>query len=98
MIHFLLYCHRHNRRKEGGILREEERRGEAVTRLRERKLWTREKLAQEAKVSPTTVTGVEEARTRVRLGTIRKLAEALEVDPMEILHPEEVAAPLAGAR
>jgi transcriptional regulator with XRE-family HTH domain len=68
---------------------EEERRGQLVTRLRERRLWTRERLAQEAGVSVTTVTGVEEGRTRVRLGTIEKLSGALGTDPLELLHPEE---------
>lgn len=71
---------------------EEERRGQLVTRLREQRLWTREKLAQEAGVSVTTVTGVEEGRTRVRLGTIEKLSQALGEDPLELLHPVETVA------
>ncbi len=70
---------------------EEERRGRLVTRLRERRLWTRERLAQEAGVSVTTVTGVEEGRTRVRLGTIEKLSGTFGVDPLELLHPEDGA-------
>ncbi len=70
---------------------EEERRGRLVTHLRERRLWTRERLAQEAGMSVTTVTGVEEGRTRVRLGTIEKLSGVLGVDPLELLHPEEDA-------
>jgi transcriptional regulator with XRE-family HTH domain len=73
----------------------EDERARLVARLRERRLWTRERLAEEAGVTTTTVTGVEEARTRVRLGTIEKLAKALEVDPMTLLHPEEVEPPKA---
>jgi transcriptional regulator with XRE-family HTH domain len=68
---------------------EEEQRGRLVTQLRESRLWTRERLAQEASVSITTVTGVEEGRTRVRLRTIEKLANALEVAPLKLLHPED---------
>ena len=66
---------------------EEERRGRLVTRLREQRLWTRERLAHEAGVSVTTISGVEEGRTRVRLGTVEKLSKALGVNPLDLLHP-----------
>ncbi len=65
------------------------RRGQLLTRLREQRLWTRERLAKEAGVSTTTVTQAEHGRTHVRLGTIRKLAEALDINPQELLYPEE---------
>lgn len=68
---------------------EEERRGQLVTRLREQHLWTRERLAKEAGVSVTTITGMEDGRTRVRLGTVEKIAKALGVDPLDLLHPVE---------
>ena len=73
---------------------EEERRGRLIRSLRERKLWTREQLAREAGVSITTVTDSEEARTQMRIGTATKLAEALGVDPLEILHPPLVELPI----
>ena len=71
----------------------EAQRGRLLTELRERRLWTRERLAREAGVSPTTVAHAEHGRTHIRLGTIRKLAEALDVDPQELLHPGKVPAP-----
>ncbi len=77
---------------------EEDQRGQLITRLREERLWTREELAKRAGVSPTTITLAESGRTHVRLSTVRKLADALEVDPQHLLHPEELARPLAGAR
>src|ERR671916_77497 len=45
-----------------------------------------QRLAEEAKVSPTTVSGIESGRiSRPHFGTIKKLAEALGVDPRELL-------------
>jgi transcriptional regulator with XRE-family HTH domain len=78
---------------------EAELRGRLITRLRENRLWTREKLAREAGVSTTTVSQAETGRTLVRLGTVRKLAEALDVDPIRLLHPEaeKVVSPKASA-
>jgi transcriptional regulator with XRE-family HTH domain len=67
---------------------QEGERGQLITQLRERKLWTREKLAKEADVSPTTVAQAEEGRTHIRLATIGKLSKALGVDPQELLHPK----------
>jgi len=66
---------------------EQERRGRLIQRLRERKLWTREKLSREAGVSLTTIIDSEEGRTQMRIGTASKIANALEVDPLSILHP-----------
>lgn len=72
---------------------QEEARGLLITWLREQRLWTRERLAKEAGVSPTTVAQAEEGRTHIRLATIGKLARALEVDPQELLHPKKAEAP-----
>src|SRR5215210_1121678 len=66
---------------------EQERRGRLIQRLRERKLWTREKLSREAGVSLTTIIDSEEGRTQMRIGTASKIANALGVDPLSILHP-----------
>jgi transcriptional regulator with XRE-family HTH domain len=71
----------------------EEERGRLITQLREQRLWTREKLAKEAGVSPTTVAQAEEGRTHIRLGTIGKLGRALEVNPQVLLHPKGAAPP-----
>lgn len=49
-------------------------------------MWTQGRLAEEAGVSPTTVSGIESGRiARPHFGTVRKLARALGVDPRELL-------------
>jgi transcriptional regulator with XRE-family HTH domain len=53
---------------------------------RERRMWTQVRLAEEAGVSPTTVSGIENGRiSRPHFGTLRKLAGALGVEPQELL-------------
>jgi transcriptional regulator with XRE-family HTH domain len=63
--------------------------GRNLAALRERRMWTQVRLAEEAGVSPTTVSGVENGKiSRPHFGTIRKLARALDVEPEELLpHP-----------
>lgn len=77
------------------------KRGEVQSRLtiiRETRMWTQGRLAEEAGVSPTTVSGIESGRiSRPHFGTIKKLAQALGLDPKELLSssarsPEERAA------
>ena len=54
--------------------------------IRERRMWTQARLADEAGVSPTTVSGIESGRiSRPHFGTLRKLAGALGVDPEEFV-------------
>src|SRR5215203_3163948 len=54
--------------------------------LRELRMWTQVRLAEEAGVSPTTVSGIENGRiSRPHFGTVRKLAVALKVEPEELL-------------
>ena len=54
--------------------------------LREGQMWTQGRLAEEAGVSPTTVSGIESGRiSRPHFGTLRKLAGALGVDPGELV-------------
>jgi len=61
--------------------------GEVVISIRKRRMWTQGDLAREARVSPTTVSGIESGRiSRPHFGTIRKLAAALGVDPQEIMN------------
>jgi transcriptional regulator with XRE-family HTH domain len=60
-----------------------------LTIIREERMWTQGRLAEEAKVSPTTVSGIESGRiSRPHFGTIEKLAGALKVDPRELLSPK----------
>jgi transcriptional regulator with XRE-family HTH domain len=57
-----------------------------VVVLRESRMWTQVRLAEEAGVSPTTVSGIENGRiSRPHFGTVRKLAVALEVEPEDLL-------------
>ena len=49
-------------------------------------MWTQGRLAEEARVSPTTVSGIESGRiSRPHFGTIRKLTTALGVSPEQLL-------------
>src|SRR5215211_459871 len=53
---------------------------------RESRMWTQVRLAEEAGISPTTVSGIENGRiSRPHFGTVRKLAVALEVEPEDLL-------------
>lgn len=66
--------------------------GEQLASARRRKMWTQARLAREAGVSPTTVSGIETGRiSRPHFGTLAKLARALEVDPRALLSLEEPA-------
>ncbi len=57
-----------------------------LTLIREDRMWTQGRLAEEAGVSPTTVSGIESGRiSRPHFGTVKKLARALGVDPRELL-------------
>lgn len=66
--------------------------------LREEKMWTQGRLAEEAGVSPTTVSGIEGGRIlRPHFGTVRKLAQAFGVHPEELLSPPgAVSGPVPG--
>src|SRR4028118_184793 len=60
--------------------------GRNLTVIREKRMWTQAQLADEAGVSPTTVSGIESGRiSRPHFGTLRKLAEALGVEPERLL-------------
>src|SRR5215203_7130203 len=57
-----------------------------LTAIREDRMWTQGRLAEETGVRPTTVSGIESGRiSRPQFGTIKKLARALGVDPRELL-------------
>ncbi len=60
--------------------------GARIAVIRERRMWTQARLAEEAGISPTTVSGIESGRiSRPHFGTLRKLARALGVEPEELL-------------
>jgi transcriptional regulator with XRE-family HTH domain len=57
-----------------------------VVEFREVRMWTQGRLAEEAGISPTTVSGIESGRiSRPHFGTVTKLARALGVEPRELL-------------
>src|SRR5918999_5585806 len=60
--------------------------GRRLVVIRGRRMWTQARLAEEAGVSPTTVSGIESGRiSRPHFGTLRKLAGALGVEPDELV-------------
>jgi transcriptional regulator with XRE-family HTH domain len=72
--------------------------GAKLAALRERRMWTQARLAAEAGVSPTTVSGIESGRiSRPHFGTLRKLAAALGVEHGRLLSGSDshAASPLS---
>ena len=60
--------------------------GRNIAALRELRMWTQVRLAEEAGISPTTVSGIENGRiSRPHFGTLRKLAAALGVESETLL-------------
>jgi transcriptional regulator with XRE-family HTH domain len=63
---------------------------EHLVNIRRSRMWTQGRLAREAGVSPTTVSGIETGKiARPHFGTLQKLARALDVDPQLLLPSEE---------
>ena len=58
---------------------------EKLKRLRNRKLLSQRDLAQRAGLSPTTILHIETGQVEPTFVTVRKLTEALDVDPSELL-------------
>jgi transcriptional regulator with XRE-family HTH domain len=64
--------------------------GERVQNSRRLRMWTQARLAREAGVSPTTISGIETGKIgRPHFGTLSKLARALRVAPEELLDSRE---------
>jgi transcriptional regulator with XRE-family HTH domain len=59
--------------------------GRNLKAARVRRLLTQEELAEKAGVSPSTIVNIERDQTVPHFRTIRKLAEALDVDPTSLL-------------
>jgi len=57
----------------------------AVRKCRNEKGWSQEKLATEANVHRTYVSGVERAVRNISIDNIEKIGRALGVDPAELL-------------
>jgi transcriptional regulator with XRE-family HTH domain len=64
--------------------------GVRLLNTRRLRMWTQGRLAKEAGVSPTTVSGIETGRiARPHFGTLQKLAQALNLDPQVLLSSSE---------
>ena len=59
--------------------------GDKLRQLREGRFLSHRDLAKRASVSPTTILNLEAGRVEAQRRTIRKLAQALEVDPAELV-------------
>ena len=59
--------------------------GEKLKEARTRRLLTQEELAEKAGVSHSTIVNIERNNQEPHFRTIRKLAEALDVDPTTLL-------------
>jgi transcriptional regulator with XRE-family HTH domain len=59
--------------------------GDKLKEIRTRRFLTQEELAERAGVSPATIVRVERNQAEPHISTMRKLAEALDVDPTELL-------------
>lgn len=58
--------------------------GRKLKEARVRRLLTQEQLAEKAGVSPSTIVNIERDQTAPHFRTIRKLAQALDVDPTSL--------------
>ncbi len=56
----------------------------ALRKLREERLLTQQDLAELAQLTITTVSRIENGKTQARPRTIRALARALKMEPMEL--------------
>ena len=63
--------------------------GDRLRQLRKRSLMTQEQLAERSGIAVSTVIRIERNQVEPQGSTIRKLAEALGVDPYELVKPEE---------
>ena len=59
--------------------------GRRLREVRIRRLLTQGELAEKAGLSPSTVVNIERDQAEPQFRTIRKLAEALDVDPISLL-------------
>ena len=59
--------------------------GEKLREIREKRFLSHRDLAKRANVSPTTVLNLEAGKVEAQRRTVRKLAEALGVDPATLV-------------
>ncbi len=79
MIYFLASAVRKGRMNGHNV-------GRNLLFIRRSRMWTQGRLAEESGISPTTVSGIESGKiSRPHFGTLRKVAEALGVEPEELV-------------
>lgn len=72
--------------------------GERIASLREEQALTQADLAERARISPSTLSQIESGKVpRPHVGTIRKIARALGIEPQDLRRAEELALPLVDA-
>ena len=59
--------------------------GDNLKRQRVRKALTQEELARKARLTTASVARIERNETEPRMSTLRKLANALDIDPAELV-------------
>ncbi len=59
--------------------------GEKLREVRTKRLLTQDELAEKASVSQSTIANIERNNAEPQFRTIRKLANALDIDPTEFL-------------
>jgi transcriptional regulator with XRE-family HTH domain len=73
--------------------------GERIATLREERALTQVELAEKAGISPSTLSLIESGKVpRPHVGTVRKIARALGIEPGDLRRAEGLAAPKAGRR
>jgi transcriptional regulator with XRE-family HTH domain len=66
--------------------------GERIVELREAQLLRQSELAKRAGISPSTLSQIESGRvSHPHIGTLRKVARALDIEPAELMAPVVVA-------
>ncbi len=63
--------------------------GERLKELRRDRMLTQRDLAEKADIALSTVVNLEKQHTEPRFGTIRKLAQALDVEPRVLMKGNE---------
>ena len=62
--------------------------GEKLKALREKRFLSHRDLSRKAGISPTTVLNLEASKVEAQRRTVRKLAKALDVEPVELVRME----------
>jgi transcriptional regulator with XRE-family HTH domain len=71
--------------------------GNRLRSERDRRMLTQEELGEKAGLAPYTISRIEAGHTEPRYSTVKKLARALDIDPLELWREEETEPPKAAA-